>query len=87
MKLNRTKSRQVQLPSHEASPADSADDVYALPAGQHKSTTFYQYYRKWPMLRVLIGCSVAWFCLDVGFYGVNLNQSLTLQAIGFTKKG
>jgi hypothetical protein len=35
---------------------------------------------------VLIGCAGAWFMLDVAFYGLGLNQSIVLTAIGFDSK-
>lgn len=35
--------------------------------------TFAQHFGEWKNLKVLIGASVTWFCLDVAFYGTNLN--------------
>ncbi|KAJ2796485.1 hypothetical protein H4R20_005515, partial [Coemansia guatemalensis] len=32
---------------------------------------------------VLLGTSIAWFALDVAFYGINLNSSIVIEAIGF----
>jgi PHS family inorganic phosphate transporter-like MFS transporter len=31
----------------------------------------------------LLGTSMTWFLLDIGFYGTNLNTSIVLSAIGF----
>lgn len=31
----------------------------------------------------LFGCAFSWFLVDVAFYGVNLNQSVILNSIGF----
>ncbi|KAJ3324671.1 phosphate transporter [Blyttiomyces sp. JEL0837] len=45
--------------------------------------TFQEHYATWDNFKVLLGCSVAWFALDVGFYGIQLNQSVVLKAIGF----
>ncbi|KAI7826438.1 major facilitator superfamily domain-containing protein [Kickxella alabastrina] len=39
--------------------------------------------KKWKNFKVLMGTSVTWFALDVAFYGINLNSSIILQAIGF----
>ncbi|KAJ1819077.1 hypothetical protein LPJ75_001275 [Coemansia sp. RSA 2598] len=50
-------------------------------------TEFYHHFKKWKNFRVLMGTSVTWFALDVAFYGVNLNSSIILQAIGFSGKG
>jgi len=44
---------------------------------------FVQHFSYWRNLKVLLGTSVTWFCLDVGFYGVNLNNAVLLKAIGF----
>ncbi|KAJ1883533.1 hypothetical protein H4R99_000510 [Coemansia sp. RSA 1722] len=50
-------------------------------------TEFYHHFKKWKNFRVLMGTSVTWFALDVAFYGINLNSSIILQAIGFSGKG
>jgi len=34
-------------------------------------------------MKTLIGTSVTWFAIDVAFYGLNLNQSIILKAIGY----
>lgn len=44
---------------------------------------FRYYFGQWKNLKVLLGCSLSWFALDVAFYGINLNQSVVLQAIGY----
>jgi PHS family inorganic phosphate transporter-like MFS transporter len=44
---------------------------------------FIRYFSKWENLRILIGTSYSWFALDIAFYGLGLNSSLILQAIGF----
>jgi PHS family inorganic phosphate transporter-like MFS transporter len=43
-----------------------------------------QHFRQWKNLKVLIGCSVSWFALDVAFYGINLNTSIIISSIGFS---
>lgn len=48
---------------------------------------FGAHFRKWKNLRVLLATSICWFSLDVAFYGVNLNSSIILNAIGFVGKG
>ncbi len=45
---------------------------------------FLQHFRQWKNLKVLIGCSVSWFALDVAFYGINLNTSIIISSIGFS---
>jgi PHS family inorganic phosphate transporter-like MFS transporter len=48
---------------------------------------FTHHFGQWRHFKVLLACSVCWFCLDVGFYGVNLNNSVILKAIGFASSG
>jgi len=48
---------------------------------------FYRYFREWRHLKILLGTSISWFCLDVAFYGINLNNSIILTAIGFSSNG
>jgi len=44
---------------------------------------FMEYFGKWENLKILIGTSYSWFALDIAFYGLGLNSSIVLQAIGF----
>ncbi|KAJ2884168.1 hypothetical protein H4R27_002284 [Coemansia aciculifera] len=48
-----------------------------------RAKTFTQYFSEWRHLKVLLGTSIAWFALDVAFYGINLNSSIVIDAIGF----
>ncbi|KAH8826641.1 phosphate permease [Flagelloscypha sp. PMI_526] len=51
---------------------------------------FISYFSKWNNFRILFGCAYSWFALDIAFYGLGLNSSIILQAIGFggaTSKG
>jgi len=48
---------------------------------------FYRYFRQWRHLKILLGTAISWFCLDVAFYGINLNNSIILAAIGFSSNG
>lgn len=45
--------------------------------------SFIEYFSQWRNLKVLIGTSMCWFLLDIGYYGTNLNTSLVLSAIGY----
>ncbi|KIM74204.1 hypothetical protein PILCRDRAFT_48662, partial [Piloderma croceum F 1598] len=46
---------------------------------------FLSYISKWRHAKLLIGTCA---CLDIAFYGINLNQNIVLQQIGFDgKKG
>ncbi|KAK7063412.1 MFS inorganic phosphate transporter [Favolaschia claudopus] len=44
---------------------------------------FLLYFSEWRHMKLLIGTSVCWFLLDIAFYGINLNQNVVLQQIGF----
>ncbi|KAI0775042.1 phosphate transporter [Trametes elegans] len=44
---------------------------------------FVAYFSKWENLRLLIGTAYSWFALDIAFYGLGLNSSIILTAIGF----
>ncbi|KAJ7650411.1 phosphate permease [Roridomyces roridus] len=44
---------------------------------------FRAYFSKWENLKILLGTSYSWFALDIAFYGLGLNSSVILTAIGF----
>ncbi|KXN83068.1 putative metabolite transporter C2H8.02 [Leucoagaricus sp. SymC.cos] len=44
---------------------------------------FLIYFSEWRHLKLLIGTATCWFLLDIAFYGINLNQNVVLQQIGF----
>ena len=46
---------------------------------------FLVYFREWRHLKTLIGTASTWFLLDVAFYGMNLNQSVILSEIGYSR--
>ena len=57
----------------------------APPTRDVQMKTFMIYFSEWRHLKQLIGTSSCWFLVDVAFYGLNLNQSVLLAAIGFSK--
>lgn len=44
---------------------------------------FSAHFGQWKHMKVLIGTSYSWFALDIAFYGLGLNSSIILEAIGF----
>ncbi|OBZ70548.1 putative metabolite transporter C2H8.02 [Grifola frondosa] len=44
---------------------------------------FIKYFSEWRHAKILIGTCGSWFLLDIAFYGINLNQNVVLQQIGF----
>ncbi|KAG0173586.1 Inorganic phosphate transporter pho84 [Apophysomyces sp. BC1034] len=47
---------------------------------------FRAYFSQWKHFKVLLGTSLSWFLLDIAFYGLGLNNSYILSAIGFSNK-
>ncbi|KAJ7218853.1 major facilitator superfamily domain-containing protein [Mycena rebaudengoi] len=47
---------------------------------------FITYFSEWRHAKLLIGTSLSWFFLDIAFYGINLNQNVVLQQIGYGGK-
>ncbi|KAF9040408.1 MFS general substrate transporter [Hymenopellis radicata] len=44
---------------------------------------FITYFSEWRHGKHLVGTCACWFFLDIAFYGINLNQNVVLQQIGF----
>jgi len=44
---------------------------------------FFRHYGQWRNGKVLLGTAGSWFMLDVAFYGLNLNTTTVLGAIGY----
>ena len=47
---------------------------------------FFKHFSKWKNGKVLLGTAGTWFVLDIAFYGINLNQGIIIEAIGFSGK-
>ncbi|KAJ7090960.1 major facilitator superfamily domain-containing protein [Mycena crocata] len=47
---------------------------------------FITYFSEWRHAKLLMGTCLCWFLLDIAFYGINLNQNVVLQQIGFDGK-
>lgn len=48
---------------------------------------FSRHYAKPKNFLLLLGTAGSWFCLDVAFYGLSLNNAQILQTIGFATSG
>ncbi|CCM05508.1 uncharacterized protein FIBRA_07731 [Fibroporia radiculosa] len=44
---------------------------------------YVQYFSEWRHFKILLGTCSCWFLLDIAFYGINLNQNVVLEQIGF----
>ena len=76
------------LPSDGRELQEQIDAVRAEIDAQSKRArldVFFEYFSEWRHLKTLIGTASTWFLMDVAFYGTNLNQSVILTDIGFSK--
>ncbi|CAG8484137.1 3611_t:CDS:2 [Acaulospora morrowiae] len=60
---------------------DRPIQVFEAPRATWKD--FKNYFSQWKNGKILLGTSISWFVLDVAFYGIGLNNSIILEAIGF----
>ncbi|KAL9096399.1 MAG: hypothetical protein Q9165_001396 [Trypethelium subeluteriae] len=67
----------------EIAHAQSRRESAALDVPQAGWRDFFEHYRQWKYGKVLLGTAGSWFFLDVAFYGLSLNNTVFLQAIGF----
>ncbi|RAO66587.1 uncharacterized protein BHQ10_002599 [Talaromyces amestolkiae] len=59
-------------------------DSERLAAPKASWSDFIAHYSQWKNGRVLLGTAGSWFFLDVAFYGLGLNNSIILSAIGWS---
>lgn len=57
--------------------------VYKVEAPKATRRDFIAHFSKWENGKVLFGTAWSWFALDVAFYGLGLNSSIILTAIGY----
>ncbi|OUM56229.1 hypothetical protein PIROE2DRAFT_21637 [Piromyces sp. E2] len=92
------KSAKAAMGSSKSSPEENAEIEEAIAvravekpaaAGQVATNTwkgFKEHFGQWRYGKILLGCALSWFLLDLAFYGLNLNQSIVLEAIGYGDK-
>jgi PHS family inorganic phosphate transporter-like MFS transporter len=73
---------------HEGKPDGDAQAVarktsVALKVPKASWRDFLAFYSKWQNGKILLGTAGSWFFLDVAFYGLSLNSSTILTAIGY----
>ena len=76
-----TSDSSASSPTTATTKTKSAKELAAAKKGHFRD--FYVYFSEWRHLKVLIGTCTCWFLLDIAFYGINLNQNVVLQQIGF----
>ncbi|KAF2199498.1 phosphate permease, partial [Delitschia confertaspora ATCC 74209] len=57
----------------------------ALEVPKASWSDFFRFYGKWNNGKILLGTAGSWLLLDVAFYGLGLNSSTVLTAIGYGK--
>lgn len=61
------------------------DSINRLEIPKASWSDFLRHYSQWKHGKVLLGTAGSWFFLDVAFYGLGLNNSIILSAIGYAK--
>ena len=59
----------------------TANENLAVPKASWSD--FINHYKQWKYGKVLLGTAGSWFFLDVAFYGLSLNNTVFLTAIGY----
>jgi PHS family inorganic phosphate transporter-like MFS transporter len=67
----------------ELSRAQAITQANKLEVPKASFKDFVTFYSKWKNGRVLLGTAGSWFLFDVAFYGLGLNSSTVLTAIGY----
>ncbi|KAJ6583009.1 major facilitator superfamily domain-containing protein [Mycena vulgaris] len=68
---------------HEAAPPVTGGALAATKAAKAAAwRDARDYFSEWRHLKILIGTTMSWFLLDVIFYGISLNQSIFISALG-----
>ncbi|KAL7932568.1 major facilitator superfamily domain-containing protein [Trichoderma chlorosporum] len=65
--------------------AKAAQESLTVPKASFRD--FCSHYGKLKNLLILFGTAGSWFCLDVAFYGLSLNNATILSVIGYSTKG
>jgi len=61
------------------------DNQQRLEIPKASRADFIRHYTQWKHGKVLLGTAGSWFLLDVAFYGLGLNNSVILEAIGYSE--
>lgn len=69
-----------------AAAGNNGDDEDGKKESTASWSDFIEHFSYWSNLKILVGTAVSWFALDVAFYGINLNNSVILKAIGYSVK-
>ncbi|KAF7326084.1 MFS domain-containing protein [Mycena kentingensis (nom. inval.)] len=88
MELKKAQAAAEAGDSEESSVEKERSSVDAEGGAKKKAhfREFIAYFSEWRHAKILLGTCMCWFLLDVAFYGINLNQNVVLQQIGFDGK-
>jgi len=68
---------------HEVAPPVTGGGLAATKAAKAAAwRDAREYFSEWRHLKILIGTTMSWFLLDLIFYGISLNQSIFISALG-----
>jgi len=72
----------------EANSVSSIDNEHVEELVKQKAHfgEFLRYFSEWRHFKLLLGTCSCWFFLDIAFYGINLNQNVVLEEIGYAGK-
>ena len=69
----------------EVNRAQALENAQQIEIPKASWSDFFAHYTTWKYGKVLLGTAGSWFFLDVAFYGIGLNNSTILTAIGYAK--
>lgn len=82
--LDVTKHEDFQKVADAEAALDIAAKDIAPPKASFKD--FWSHFGQWRYGKILLGTAGSWFTLDVAFYGLGLNTSVILAAIGYANQ-
>ncbi|KAF7304109.1 MFS domain-containing protein [Mycena indigotica] len=90
MELKRAQAQELGLEKGDESSSDdkvsTGDSVVGGVKKEAHFREFLVYFSEWRHGKILLGTAMCWFLLDIAFYGINLNQNVVLEQIGFAGK-
>ncbi|KAG6886793.1 hypothetical protein C0992_002352 [Termitomyces sp. T32_za158] len=87
LSLENEKEKDIKNASeHTVAATDSEASSQNREQGKSHLKDFLLYFSEWRHAKILIGTCACWFLLDIAFYGINLNQNVVLQQIGYDGK-
>ncbi|KAI9458464.1 major facilitator superfamily domain-containing protein [Boletus coccyginus] len=81
-------SADIEITKEKELATSSSSDAEVEPELVRKAhfKEFVEYFSEWRHAKILIGTCACWFLLDIAFYGINLNQNVVLEQIGYAGK-